>query len=344
MSSAAVPPAHPLRVFDAVVNRVQDISAHFRRITFAGAALDRFGVPGPALDLRIKLLLPVPGHQLARPGAPDGQLHEGWYQDWLRVEQPGRGWIRSYTVGALRTTAQGRELDVDFVIHPDDADSGAPGSNWARAAAPGTTAVIIGPDDKAITGATPQSETGIRWNPQGVRHVLLAGDETAVPAISSILETLPGNVSGHAFLEVQDSSDFREIGTGSAVRITWLARTPSDAPRGHLLYAAVRAAIPASRPTDSGCKETCERHAAPGRAVPPGIPAGRPDGAVMYAWIAAEAATVKNLRRYLVNQVGLDPKHSEFRGYWSRGKAGSGTNGTPIKQEPRPQHPGATTG
>lgn len=311
-------PDHPLRAFDAVVSRVQDISAHFRRITFAGAALERFGVPGPTRDLRIKLLLPVPGHPLACPGAPDGQLHEGWYQDWLRVEQPRRGWIRSYTVRSLRTTAQGTELDVDFVIHPDSTGSGAPGSHWARTAAPGTAAVIIGPDAKAITAATPQSATGIRWNPQGAGQVLLAGDETAVPAISSILGTLPGDVTGQAFLEVQDSRDFQEISTGSAVRITWLARQPSNASPGDLLQEAVQAAVPP------------ENTAAPAGGVP------------MYAWVAAEAATVKNLRRHLVNQVGLDPKHSEFRAYWSLGKAGSGANGTIIKQgsPDEPQPPG----
>jgi NADPH-dependent ferric siderophore reductase len=51
--------------------------------------------------------------------------------------------------------------------------------------------------------------------------------------------------------------------------------------------------------------------------------------------VAAEAATVKILRRYLVNEAGLDPKRSEFRGYWSLGKAGSGVNGTPVGQEPQ---------
>lgn len=307
------PPAYPLHAFDAVVRRVQDISAHFRRITFAGAALERFGVPGPTRDLRIKLLLPTPGHPLLRPGGSGGQLHEGWYQDWLRMEQPARGWIRSYTVRALRTAARGTELDVDFVIHPEGTGPAAPGSNWARTAVPGTPAVIIGPDATAITGTTPQSETGIRWNPQGACHVLLAGDETAVPAISSILETLPGNVTGQAFLEVQDPSDFQEISTRSAVRITWLARHPGDTPRGGLLYEAVRAAVPA-------------------------------EGASMYAWVAAEATTVKTLRRHLVNRVGLDPKHSEFRGYWSLGKAGSGANGTTIQQEPFSQQAAAATG
>lgn len=301
MSQAAVP-AHPIRAFDAWVQRVRDLTPHFRRITFCGPALETFGVPGPTADLRIKLLLPTPGHPLARLGTPDGELESGWYQEWLRREQPGRGFIRSYTVRALRTVPGGRELDVDFVIHPVTASHGAPASEWAGAATPGTPVVIIGPEVNAITAATLRSETGIRWDPQGTRRVLLAGDETAVPAICSILEGLPADISGHAFLEVPDMYDVGTVTTASAVRVTWLARKPVGASRGELLNEAVLAAL------DS---------------------AGQPDPG-LYAWVAAEAGTVKCLRRQLVNQAGLDPKRSEFRAYWSLGKAGSGANGTPL--------------
>ena len=35
--------------------------------------------------------------QVSLSGA-DGSLYEGWYQDSLHIEQPGRGFIRSYTV------------------------------------------------------------------------------------------------------------------------------------------------------------------------------------------------------------------------------------------------------
>jgi NADPH-dependent ferric siderophore reductase len=202
----------------------------------------------------------------------------------------------------VRTVPGGRELDVDFVIHPVAAGHGAPASEWAGAATPGTRVVIIGPEVNAITAATLPSETGIRWDPQGARRVLLAGDETAVPAISSILEDLPADISGHAFLEVPDTYDVGTVTTPSAVRITWLARKPAGACRGELLNEAVRAALDSTGQPDSG----------------------------LYAWVAAEAGTVKCLRRHLVNQAGLDPKRSEFRAYWSLGKAGSGANGTPL--------------
>ncbi|UZX04366.1 siderophore-interacting protein [Arthrobacter sp. CDRTa11] len=300
---------YPLRAFDAAVLRVQELGPHFRRITFAGPELVTLGVPGPSVDLRIKLLLPAPGHPLARLGEPGGFLSEGWYQEWLRREQPGRGFIRSYTVRALRNTAGGRELDVDFVVHPVADGHSAPASEWAGAARPGARVVIIGPDLNAITEATPRSETGIRWDPQGARHVLLAGDETAVPAISSILESLPADVTGEAFLEVPDTYDAGTVTSASPVRVTWLVRNPSGAARGDLLDGAVRALMETTSPP---APET-------------------------YAWVAAEAATVKNLRRLLVAQAGLDPKRSEFRAYWSLGKAGSGANGTPLDPQPATQ-------
>lgn len=314
--------AHPLRVFDVAVGRVQELTPNFRRITFFGPDLDAFGVPGASLDLRIKLLLPVPGHPISRPGSPSGQLHDGWYQDWLRIDPSERGWLRSYTVRALRTTAQGRELDVDFVIHSGSAHSGsaghrAPGSDWARAAAPGVSAVIVGPDANTITRATLPSETGIRWDPQGVRHVLLAGDETAVPAIGAILESLPADVTGMAFLEVPDSRDFQDLRTDSGVGVSWLARTSADAPRGRLLCDAVRRAA---------------HDASTLRATATAAGANE-----MYAWVAAEAGTVKELRQYLVHHLGVDPRRSELRAYWSLGKAGSGGNGIPIQQGTRPQ-------
>jgi NADPH-dependent ferric siderophore reductase len=294
---------YPLRVFGAAVVAVQDLSPHFRRITFAGPDLAAFGVPGPRRDLRIKLLLPVPGHALLPLGGPAGQLTAGWYQEWLRREQPVRGIIRSYTVRAFRRIQDGAELDVDFVVHATREGVSAPASDWARAAVPGTPAVIIGPNQDAITADTPPSDTGIRWDPQGAGRVLLAGDETAVPAVASILEGLPPEVTGHAFLEVPDAHAVGTLTTASSVRVTWLPRNPLGAARGELLVRAVSGAVETAR-----------------SPYPPQT----------YAWVAAEAGTVKSLRRLLVSQVGLDPRSSEFRAYWSLGKAGSGANGTPV--------------
>ncbi|AUZ35661.1 NADPH-dependent ferric siderophore reductase [Arthrobacter sp. PGP41] len=291
---------HPVRVFEAVVAEVRDLGPHFRRITLAGPSLRAFGVPGPTLDLRVKLILPNPGHPLTTPGAPDGTLQAGWYQTWLRQEQPGRGFIRSYTVRALRQAPAGPRIDIDFVLHDGPGAHAGPGSDWARNAVPGQPAWFVGPDASAVTAATPLPEAGINWKPGDAGHVLLAGDETAVPAISSILEALPAHLSGNAYLEVPDATDVQPITTRSRVRIIWLNRDGGAVPHGRRLEQTVG-------------------HAVAGNSILRGT----------YAWVGAEAGTVRNLRRCLAG-AGLDARTSEFRGYWSHGKAGSGANGIPL--------------
>lgn len=295
---------HPVRVFGAAVAEVRDLSPHFRRITFSGPQLSRFGVPGPTRDLRIKLLLPSPGHAPCLPGTPDGTLHAGWYQDWLRQDLPRRGHIRSYTVRALRQHGSAREIDVDVVLHAGDGPHAGPGSSWARAAVVGQPVWLVGPDAEAVTPSTPLPEAGINWRPGTAKQVLLAGDETAVPAICSILESLPAHMRGHAFLEVAGVRDIQSVTTPSRVQVTWLHRS-GGVLRGEPLTAAVQQALVQQALTADG---------------------GRPPG---YAWIGAEASTVRSLRRCL-SGFGMDPRNAEFRGYWSAGKAGSGVNGTPV--------------
>lgn len=299
MAASTMSPRHPIRVFEAVVAEVQDLSPHFRRITLAGPSLRAFGVPGPSLDLRIKMLLPSQGHALQLPGTPDGFLHTGWYQDWLRQEQPRRGYIRSYTVRTLRQGAAGPEIDIDFVLHDCPGGHSGPGSAWARGAVPGQPAWFVGPDATAAGATTPLPELGINWKPGDAHRVLLAGDETAVPAISAILEALPEHFTGHTFLEVPDARDALPITTRSQVTTTILNRGDTI-PRGWHLQRLVSGAL------TSG-------------AVPLDT----------YAWVGAEAGTVKNLRRCLAG-AGLDTKKSELRGYWCLGKAGSGVNGLPV--------------
>jgi iron complex transport system ATP-binding protein len=289
-------------VFVAVVAEVRDLSPHFRRVTLTGPSLLDFGVPGPTRDLRIKLLLPNPGQPLRLPGA-NGLLRAGWYQDWLRQDQPGRGFIRSYTVRALRQASSGPELDVDFVLHRGPGSQAGPGSGWALEAAAGCPAWFVGPDITAVTAATPLPEAGINWNPGRSERVLLAGDETAVPAISAILEALPPQISGHAFLEVSEAADILPLATQSRVQLGWLHRGSGGVPRGARLLTAVQQALA----FDAGT--------------------GRP-----YAWVGAEAATVRSLRRCLAD-LGVDPRASELRGYWSLGKAGSGVNGIPVPKQ-----------
>ena len=336
--------AEPMTMaFEVQVTAVQQLTPTYRRITFGGYSLRDFGVHGNTLDLRIKLMIPslaADGSALPLPEFRTDQA--GWYQDWLARDPDTRGSMRTYTVRRERLDAVYPEIDVDFVLHVDDAGNGGPAANWALAARPGDTVILIGPNNRAAHCVTAGHYSGIEWRPGLAQHVLLAGDETAVPAISAILESLPDYMSGHAILEVPEAGDFQDLKTAADVKITWLARGAAigrSRPHGQLLGEAVRAAVPV--PGWVGIKATGDAAGpepedvnvdqdilweTPARMDSAALGASRnpdkPAGAMpFYAWIAGEAGAIKELRRYLVRDVGIDRKQVAFMGYWRQGKA-----------------------
>ncbi|KNC18439.1 sialic acid transporter [Arthrobacter sp. RIT-PI-e] len=325
--------------FDVVVTRVQQLGANFRRITFGGAGLEAFGVAGDTLDLRIKVIIPSAG----RPCPDIASLMRrddagSWYQLWLGMDAEERGAMRTYTVRNSRCRGATPEIDVDFVLHLDDDGRGGPAAEWAAAARPGDAVCVIGPNAAAAQCATAGAYGGGEGRPGLAQHVLLAGAETAVPAISSILESLPEHIGGHAFLEVPDARDFQDIATRSSVTVTWLSR--GEAVHGEALDAAVRDAVRVpgwvslagpggaqggTEPEDVDIDgtilwETPQRLEA--AVVQSTVNPERPPGTQpFYAWIAGEAAVVRGLRRYLVRDVGVDRKQVAFMGYWRKGRA-----------------------
>jgi NADPH-dependent ferric siderophore reductase len=296
----------PMLCFETEVVRVVRLSPSFARITFGGACLSRFhdcGELGPR-DLRIKVIVPVDG----RPPDLVDMSGPGWYTDWLQRDPRERGEMRTYTVRSARPDAEPPEVDVDFVLHAHGEQSG-PAAAWAESAQVGDRMLLLGPNR-----ACPDPYGGIAWQPPGGggRRVLLVGDETAVPAISSILATLPASYAGRAVLEVASPEDFLPMTSAADVEVTWLAR--SHRARGELLGQAVREAMAPS----GAVGEVPE--------VDPELLWETPqdlgldtDGSAPYVWIAGEAGVVKELRRYLVGEVGVPRSSVAFMGYWREG-------------------------
>jgi NADPH-dependent ferric siderophore reductase len=333
--------------FEVTVSAVRQLSPSFRRITFGGYSLRGFGVHGDTLDLRIKLLIPsaaANGTQLPLPALETVQA--GWYRDWLAMDPEVRGSMRTYTVRDARLDEVYPEIDVDFAMHFDEPGHArtklGPAANWALNAKPGDPLTIIGPNNRAAHCVTAGTYSGIEWRPGLAQRILLAGDETAVPAISAILEALPPYMTGHAFLEVPQAGDFLDLSSPADIEITWLARGAAlgrSRPHGQLLQEAVRKAIPVPgwvgitaddggagpEPEDVNVDEDILWET-PARLDTANISATRnphlPSGALpFYAWLAGEAAAIKDLRRYLVRDVGIDRKQVAFMGYWRQGKA-----------------------
>ncbi len=302
----------PWRMFDVEVKRVVRLCPSFVRVTFTGLDLHEFADNGR--DQRVKLLLPAPcgGWEYLDRQNPD------WYTAWRELPEERRNPLRTYTVRTVRPNLG--EVDVDLVLHGD----AGPASRWARAAAPGTPLVILGPNARydgphGGRGFAPPQDTGA---------VLLAGDETAVPAIASICESLPDDAVGEVLLEVPHREDRWTFKAPAGVRITWLAR--DGLTHGDLLTPAVRAA------TD----RLLYRAGARSASVPAGtledvdvdhdllweVPIDDEGRALvrdahLYAWLAGEAGVIKGLRRFLVSERGLDRKAVAFMGYWRRGKS-----------------------
>lgn len=291
-----------ISAFEAQVLRIEDISPNFRRITFGGEGLHPFGMPYHPRDQRIKLLIPpkVDGPLFDLPGFLAEQHQQGvsWYQAWLKVSPELRGVMRTYTV--RQWLDEPRELVVDMVLHVDEDGRSGPAAHWAHHAQLGHRLHIMGPSRQGEP-----LMSGIDFVPEGASHILLVGDETAVPAIASILDYLKDKPTiVDAFLEVPVRADIQELPASLRTNITWLVR--EGAPHGEKICNAVRAAF------DSSSRL---------RAAAVTSEISSDEARSFYAWLAGEAGIVKQLRRFLVWDKGIDRHHVTFSGYWRRGRA-----------------------
>lgn len=250
----------PMDHYDVRVRRVRRLSPRMVRITFGGAELAAFADDGH--DQRIKLFLPGPGQD-----APDVPRGPDWFGRWRARPEHARPVMRTYTIRTWRPADQ--EIDVDFVLHGD----GGPASAWAARARSGDRATIFG----AYAEYDP---------PDGTDWQLIAGDETALPAIGAILDALPAGTAARVFVEVADEGERRPLPSAADVDVTWLPR--SGAPAGHT--AVLQSALRGAR-----------------------FPDGRP-----YAWVAGESGMVTTIRRHLVREREVPADAVMFRGYWRR--------------------------
>lgn len=273
--------AAPFRFFSLQVVRTRRLGPSLVRVSFAGPDLHAFHSDGR--DQSLSLFLPHPGQ--SEPAVPI-ELGDGWWQGWRELPDDVRAVMRSYTLRALRTDAEGHttEIDIDFALHgvtPGAATQAGPASRWAARAAAGDRVVLLGPavaDNRAIRFRPPE-DTDL---------VVMWGDETAVPAACASIEALPAGTRARVWLEVPHAGDIQDVVTEADAEITWLVRDEASAPGAHLALGALRTA-----------------------ELPP---TERP-----YVWIAGESGCVKELRRHFVRERGFDRRRVTFVGYWRRG-------------------------
>ncbi len=293
--------------FEVRVASVERLSPTFTRVTFGGESLRRLHRCGPLgpRDIRVKLLLAADGSGPAPAPAFD---RPHWQAVWRALDESVRGVMRTYTIRRIHGTAEHPLVDVDFVLHP-----GGPAATWAEHARPGDLMRIVGPN------AASEWYGGIEWRPPttpGTR-VLLVGDETAVPAIGSILETMPESYAGQVLVEVPTEDDFLTLPTKADLDVRFLAR--AGRPRGDLALEELIQRWSGSDRSAAGAQELPEVDVdaellweVPERGDAP-----------FYAWVAGEAAMVRTIRRHLVRERGVDRRGVAFMGYWREGKSES---------------------
>lgn len=320
----------PVLLLTAVVRRVERLSPSFVRIRFGGSGFEHVGPEGPTLDQRIKLLIPAPG----RP-APSALLHpEGWYAAWLALPEADRGHLRTYTARAVEGEGDDRHLVVDFVLHghgPRVAAGAAagPAGTWAADAAVGDEIGLLAP-----RRGQERAFGGIEFDPGTARRLVLVADETALPALASIVESLPAGARGVAVVEVPDAADFLDVRFPPGIERHWIAR--GTRPRGEQTLALLRACLglqPDERAVadvaglgpgvdlDDDVWETPVHSSSGAEITTVSSAPVRADVGETYAWVAGDSDTVKACRRLLVGEGGMDRPQVAFMGYWKQGRA-----------------------
>ena len=175
---------------------VERLAPHMQRLRLAGDDLAHFDTLG---NLHVRL------HVQDRPGAASGKLAQGPEDRGLRKGRSSNVVTRYYTI--RRIDAAAGWLDIDFVLH----DHAGPACSFALRAKPGDICGVSGPCGLGVKKAG---------------HYLLAGDETALPAIARIAETLPPDVQGDIVIETCGPEDRLPFAAPAGMSIEWVDRWP----------------------------------------------------------------------------------------------------------------------
>jgi NADPH-dependent ferric siderophore reductase len=258
----------PVHSFEVV--RREQLTSHMFRVVLGGSGFDTF-TPSKFTDSYVKVVFVADDVDVGRLPQP---LTLDSFADLPAAKQPV---VRTLTVRHVDPAA--REIAIDVVVHGEHGAAG----RWAATAEPGQPAYLMGP-----SGAY-APDPAADWH-------LLAGDETALPAIGVALEALPINAVGQVFIEIAQPGDEIELSAPDSVEINWIFRGG----RADL--------ISEDRAGDFAPLIEAVKSA-------PWLP-----GQVQ-VFIHGEAqAVMHNLRPYIRKERDVDAKWASISGYWRRGR------------------------
>ncbi|MEM6909897.1 MAG: siderophore-interacting protein [Pseudomonadota bacterium] len=207
----------------------------------------------------------IGGEQLDR--FPEGQ-DGGYFKLILEpATETRKALMRTYTIRAQRP----RELDVQFALH--GGNTAGPATAWALAAQPGDPITIRGPGP-----AKP--------SPADFDFYMIAGDMSALPAISANLSRMSADAKGVAVLEIQDEADAQELAAPRGIELRWLIN-PAPGEHPDLLVDALRAV---KRPAGS-----------------------------LSGWAACEFIGMQRLRAFLRDELAIPASALYTSSYWKHG-------------------------
>jgi NADPH-dependent ferric siderophore reductase len=258
----------PVHTFKVV--RREELTSHMFRVVLGGSGFGTF-TPSKFTDSYVKLVFVGDDVDMASLPQP---LTLDSFADLPPAEQPV---VRTLTV--RRADPAAREIAIDVVVHGEHGAAGL----WAATAEPGQPVYLMGP-----SGAY-APDPAADWH-------LLAGDETALPAISVALEALPANAIGQALIEIAGPEDEIPLTAPQGVRIDWIYRGG----RADL--------IGEDRAGDFAPLIEAVKSA-------PWLPGQ------VHAFVHGEAqAVMHNLRPYIRKDREVDAKWASISGYWRRGR------------------------
>lgn len=243
------------------VSRKEYITPHYIRVYLTGDNINAF--TNTTIGVNNKILIPPKGLQ---------EIHFPEYDyeamKWKPQPDDIRPFIRTYTHRGIDT--QNKEIWIDFVAHGDE----GPASAWAAKAEKGDVLGVLMHDGKTELYA--QAD----W-------YLLAGDATAIPVLSTILEDLPKTAKGVCIIEVHGREDEHKIDTQADIEFIWIYN--KNPQKGSLLPEVVK-----QQDFQEG------QH---------------------FGYVAAEFSSVKEIRTYLRKERQWKQQQLYAYSYWKSGVA-----------------------
>jgi NADPH-dependent ferric siderophore reductase len=248
----ALPDFREIRVVSA-----STVTPHMRRLTVACRDVAQFLSGG----LHVRLLIPPKGRKPVWPmSRTDGRIAWPAGEDELTV--------RIYTIRSI--DVERGQMDIDFVLH-DSCGQPMPGAQFAVQAQPGDIAGLLGPGGGGVPVAS---------------EMILAGDETALPAISRIVAEVPAGTRLTVMIEVEGGAEEQMFVTAGEMDISWLHRNGSAAGTSDAIT--------------KGVKRALERASAD-----------------VFVWVGCERSEARVLREF-VKARGHDRQRMYIGAYWQR--------------------------